>query len=183
MKARFFLTCFLLKKVSRLEKHGDMKGGHIEASRDSPMQPPRISSNFPNPLVTTSGQVKRDMMQYAHNKWTNSGHVFQNGHSNLMADKVGLNNQESFLIQPPPSDEGSRTGLKGSSVGNLINANQADKVAVPTNSALAVPATFAQFGRSQSFSQSTTGSESLLGKRLVLSLSLSLCFFDLEILS
>ena len=148
-----------------------MKGGHIEATRDSLMQPPRISLNCPNPLVTTSGQVKRDMMQYAHNKWANSGHVFQNGHSNLMADKVGLNGQESFPIPPPPSDEGSRTGLKGSSVGNLINPSQADKVAMPTNSAPAVPATSAQFGRSQSFSQSTTGSDLLLGKRLVVSLT------------
>lgn len=153
-------------KVSRFERQDDRKNRHTEACRDdilSPMQPPRLSSNCQNPH--SSFVVKSGLSTVMSNKWDSSRHVSLNtgmygptraGHLDLQSDKITLNNiRENAVVLPPrsPADEGSRTGLKGSSVGNLLNSSPANPMGGTAHTNL-------PSGRSKSLSQSA-GSESM----------------------
>lgn len=153
------------RKVSRIEKLDDRKIGYVEAGREflhSPMQPPRVSSNPQSPHPSFA--VKPGLNMMMSNKWDNSKHLSltsgmfgpaQMGLLNLQGDKITLSNtrDSSVIMQRPPADEGSRTGLKGSSGGILLNSTPANPLPGPAY-------TNPSSGRSKSFSQSA-GSESL----------------------
>eukprot|EP00250_Pteridium_aquilinum_P005688 c15742_g1_i1 orf=261-1487(+) len=151
-------------KVSRYEKPDDRKSGHVETTDFThlPMQPPRMSSNLQS--LHPSFVIKPGLNMVMSNKWDNSKQVPLNngmfgptqvGHLNLHSEKLALRNfrESNVLVPRHPADEGSRTGLKGSSAGILLNSN-------PSTPLPGANHTNPSPGRSKSWSQSA-GSESM----------------------
>lgn len=119
-----------LFKKSRVETLDEMMRGHAEATMDDlnlTMQPPRILSKpsnlHPSKLDVPAVISKtRDCTNPASLGMLGPGWTSQKGPH---ADNLTANNFKDSaaapLLQIPPADEGSRTGLKGSSVGSLLN--------------------------------------------------------------
>eukprot|EP00250_Pteridium_aquilinum_P011862 c20354_g1_i3 orf=742-1887(+) len=121
-----------LFKRSRMEKVDEKKKGHDEALVDElnlTMHPPRLMSRSSNvhPSLTTTADIPTkawDCNVPASLGMFGPGRASQKGlHAdNVMANSFrDINAAASSLLHIPPADEGSRTGLKGSSVGSLLN--------------------------------------------------------------
>lgn len=143
-----------LLKMSRLERLDDRKRGHHEVAVDDlhlTMQPPRT--------------VKMDVPTFMSQKWDSSQPASlstgmfgpsRTGQKNLHADKIVANSFRESAITPQlhisPADEGSRTGLKGSSVGNLLNRGSGNVATGSIGPGLPL-------GRSKSWSQNAGTTE------------------------
>eukprot|EP00249_Psilotum_nudum_P007282 c20447_g1_i1 orf=389-1378(+) len=122
-----------LIKVSRLEWKDERKGKHQATEVDDlhlPMQPPRPSCK--GSMKLHSSIFKTDLAVPNPKKWYFSRQASLNmGRHGLTrgtcvdahTEKVSGSSKENASLMPQmcPADEGSRTGLKGSSVVSLLN--------------------------------------------------------------
>lgn len=120
-----------LYKKLRVERSDENKKGHEEAAMDDlslTMQPPRLLPSNLQPSVLTQTEFPKVSSKH----WDcnippllgtlGPGRASQKG---LFADHIGMSTMKdsaaASLMNVPPADEGSRTGLRGSSVGSLLN--------------------------------------------------------------
>lgn len=120
-----------LYKKLRVERSDENKKGHEEAAMDDlslTMQPPRLLPSNLQPSVLTQSEFSKVNSKH----WDcnmppllgtyGPGRASRKG---LFADHIGMSTMKdstaASLMHIPPADEGSRTGLKGSSVGSLLN--------------------------------------------------------------
>lgn len=152
-------------KVLRLDRQDERRSRSQDVGVDDlhlAMQPPRMSSKFPHPHP--SAGVKADLPNVGSKKWDSLRSVSLNtgiygtartGHMGPMLDKMAASNSRENTVMPvvlPPADEGSRTGLKGSGVANLIDDSSGNPGL--GTACLSIPS-----GRSKLWSQNA-GSES-----------------------
>ncbi|KAH7442519.1 hypothetical protein KP509_03G092300 [Ceratopteris richardii] len=118
-----------LYKKLRVEQADDSKKRHEESTLDElnlTMQPPRVVSSNLYP----SAMTHLDFLKVASKHWDSSiiphsamfgsGRVGQRG-LNTEATNSLKDNIAGPLLNISPADEGSRTGLKGSSIGSLLD--------------------------------------------------------------
>ncbi|KAI5067996.1 hypothetical protein GOP47_0016341 [Adiantum capillus-veneris] len=127
-----------LYKKLRVERSDENKKGHEEAAMDDlslTMQPPRLLSSNLHPSMTTQFDFPKVVSKHRDCNTPSLSGVFGLGRASqkgLFTDHTAMNSLRESTAAPlltiPPADEGSRTGLKGSSVGSLLNRAMAGPV-------------------------------------------------------
>ncbi|MCO5567230.1 hypothetical protein L7F22_020919 [Adiantum nelumboides] len=120
-----------LYKKLRMERSDENKKGHEEAAIDDlslTMQPPRLLSSNLHPSTTTQFDFPKVVSKHRDCNVPSLPGIFAPGWASqkgVFTENTAMNslreNAAAPLLTIPPADEGSRTGLKGSSVGSLLN--------------------------------------------------------------
>ena len=133
--------------MGRTEKSNDRKRGYQEMANEDlhlTMQPPRVL--FKSSNLNSSSIPKMDVPALVPKKREVSSLGLQSMELFVPSRVEQKNTQEehmmrdtytpmSIQLQTTPADEGSRTGLKGSNVGNLLNSRSGNQAIENTDSA------------------------------------------------
>ncbi|MCO5590855.1 hypothetical protein L7F22_044830 [Adiantum nelumboides] len=150
-------------KVSRFEMLDEKRSGHVEACRDLIMQPQPTSSNLQTSQPSIA--VKPSLRAVSASRWDNSWHLASNCYT-VGSEQLGLRNPQldklapsiretSGIVPTAPADEGSRTGLKGSSAGILRNGVSTNLVSGATHNNLTLGKPWSLSAGSESTQQAT----------------------------